>query len=261
MEDGPPNHCGSPKAGGSPPVGKEGRFGDPFFRRLLGLCLLVLASTALSPVEIRLTWVGFPLFCLELLAGLSQRPPFQAPWGKRTYQLLGFASIVAQIVWVLNPGGLLSTGLPLLTLFLLFMGWSLVRLLTRLARESHPASDMVAGGLAGYLLLGISGALLLTVIDSLLPGSFRDTATGELVKLSTGESTGMVSSAWDVNVQRITYFAFVSLTTVGYGDVAPIRPLAQLASVSLSVLGPFYIAVVLGVVVSRLVAESAPPPS
>jgi hypothetical protein len=61
------------------------------------------------------------------------------------------------------------------------------------------------------------------------------------------------TSAWDVNVNRIVYFAFVSLTTVGYGDIAPIQPVARLASVALSVLGPFYIAVVVGIVVSRYI--------
>lgn len=61
-----------------------------------------------------------------------------------------------------------------------------------------------------------------------------------------------------MDVRRITYFAFVSLTTVGYGDITPIKPVAQLASVALSVLGPFYLAVVLGVVVSRYIGQGFP---
>jgi voltage-gated potassium channel len=192
---------------------------------------------------------------LQLLAGLSQRPPWRRIWEKRTYQAMGLASVIAQVVWVFSPLSLLSTALPLLVLFLVFMGWSLVRLLHRLARETPSEGDLVAGGLAGYLMLGISGGLLLTVIDSLVPGCFRDAATGALVQLPPLGSELAATSAWDVNVQRITYFAFVSLTTVGYGDISPIQPVAQLASVTLSVLGPLYIAVVIGVVVSRLVDQ------
>jgi hypothetical protein len=101
---------------------------------------------------------------------------------------------------------------------------------------------------------------VLTVIDSVLPGSFRDTATGALVQLPPLGSALEATSAWDVNVHRIMYFAFVSLTTVGYGDIAPIQPVARLASVALSVLGPFYIAVVLGIVVSRWLAAALPSP-
>ncbi|MEB3261088.1 MAG: potassium channel family protein [Cyanobacteriota bacterium] len=229
--------------------------GGSFFRRLLWLCLLVLSSTAFPAALARLTWLGYPLLCLQLLSGLSQRPPWRRRWGKHTYQGMGIASVLAQLAWVFNPRSLLSTALPLLILFLVFMGWSLIRLLHRLARESPNEGDLVAGGLAGYLLLGISGGLLLTVIDSLVPGCFRDAATGALVQLPPLGSELAATSAWDVNVQRITYFAFVSLTTVGYGDISPIQPVAQLASVTLSVLGPLYIAVVIGVVVSRLVDQ------
>jgi hypothetical protein len=227
----------------------------PFLRRLLWLCLLVLCSTAFPPYLARLTWLGYPLLCVQLLTGLSHRPPWRTMWGKHMYQAMGVASVVAQVVWVFSPRSLLSTSLPLLVVFLIFMGWSLQRLLHHLAEDSPQEGELVAGALAGYLLLGISGGLLLTVIDSVVPGCFRDTATGALVQLPPLGSELEATSTWDVNVQRITYFAFVSLTTVGYGDISPIKPVAQLASVSLSVLGPLYIAVVLGVVVSRLVDQ------
>jgi hypothetical protein len=233
---------------------------DRFPKRLLWVCLLVLGSTALPESLARLTWLGYPLLCGQLLAGLSQRPPWRVPWGKHAYQAMGVASMAAQVIWVFSPRSLLSTSLPLLIVFLVFMGLSLVRLLHRLARESPGEGALVAGGLAGYLLLGISGGLLLTVIDSLVPGCFRDTATGVMVQLPPLGSALEATSTWDVNVQRITYFAFVSLTTVGYGDISPVKPVAQLASVSLSVLGPLYIAVVIGLVVSRLMEQRSRPP-
>ncbi|MFN7677076.1 MAG: potassium channel family protein [Cyanobacteriota bacterium] len=232
---------------------------DVFLRRLLWLCLGVLVFTAMPPWLAHLTWLGYPLLCLQLVVGLSQRPPWRTPWGRRLFQAMGVACVVAQFVWVFSPRSLLSTGLPLLALFLVFTGWSLLRLLHRLARESPDEGDLVAGGLAGYLLLGISGGLMLMVIDSLVPGSFRDAVTGAPLQLPPSGSALEATSIWDLNVQRIIYFAFVSLTTVGYGDIAPVKPVAQMASVALSVLGPLYIAVVLGVVVSRVMTRTLPP--
>ena len=232
---------------------------DPFFRWLLLVCLVVLATSALPPSLARLSWLGYPLLSALLMLGLARRPSWRVRWHRSAYLAIGVASMVGEIVWVFAPRSLLITGLPLLALFVLFIFWSLMRLIRRLASASPTEEDLVAGGLAGYLLLGIQGGLLLTVIDTLLPGSFRDTATGTLVQLPPIGSALAATSVWDMNVQRITYFAFVSLTTVGYGDIAPIRPVAQLASVALSVLGPFYLAVVLGVVVSRYIGQGFPP--
>jgi hypothetical protein len=58
---------------------------------------------------------------------------------------------------------------------------------------------------------------------------------------------------------RINYFAFVSLTTVGYGDIIPVQPLAQLTSLMLSIAGPLYIAVVMGVLISRITSRGVGP--
>lgn len=236
------------------------RGSDRFYRLLLWLCLGVLACSALPAPYARLSWLGYPLLCALLMVGMGQRPPWRRRQDRHLYLAMGAASIVAQLIWVFRPRSLLITGLPLLVLFMGFIGWSLVRLIRRLAKDSPSEADLVAGGLGGYLLLGIHGGLLLTVIDSLLPGSFRDTATGALVNLPPMGSALVATSAWQTNVQRITYFAFVSLTTVGYGDIAPIHPLSQLASVGLSVVGPLYIAVVIGVVVSRSMADNRPDP-
>lgn len=228
---------------------------DRFYRLLLWTCLGVLAGSALPAPYTRLSWLGYPVLCALLMVGLGQRPP----WARRADRLLyfasGAASIAALLIWAIHPRSLLLTGLPLLVLVMAFIGWSLVRLIRRLASDSPAEGDLIAGGLAGYLLLGLHGGLLLTVIDSLLPGSFRDTATGALVTLPPIGSALEATATWQSDVQRITYFAFVSLTTVGYGDIAPIHPIAQLASVGLSVLGPLYITVVIGVVVSRSLTD------
>jgi hypothetical protein len=54
----------------------------------------------------------------------------------------------------------------------------------------------------------------------------------------------------------MNYFAFVSLTTVGFGDVLPKSPLAQITTIGLTVLGPVYMAVVMGLLISRLTTQA-----
>jgi hypothetical protein len=109
--------------------------------------------------------------------------------------------------------------------------------------------------------LGICGGLLLCVIESIDPGSFRSALDGmdPMMRGGSLESAAPLTLTWERNFMRINYFAFVSLTTVGYGDIIPVLPLAQLTSLMLSIAGPLYIAVVMGVLISRLTSQREAP--
>jgi hypothetical protein len=50
------------------------------------------------------------------------------------------------------------------------------------------------------------------------------------------------------------YFSFVTLTTVGYGDVLPVHPVARSLAMLEAVVGPLYIAILLARLVSLAVA-------
>ena len=214
-----------------------------YYRHLLLLCLAVIGSFALPGPLARLTWIGY----LGLTA-LLWRLPGAGPW----HRILALASLLAELLWIGAPPTLRLAGLPLLVLFTLFIGRSLRLLLHALAREREVDGEVLAGATAGYLLLGIAGGLLLTLLDSLLPGSFRDSITGLSLTMPGIGSLAQAGHLWDQGFQRLNYFAFVTLTTVGYGDVIPTAPVVQVVCIALSVVGPLYLALVLGLLLSRL---------
>ena len=86
--------------------------------------------------------------------------------------------------------------------------------------------------------------------------------TLEVIHAETGDSIGgnVVLSGMDEDYAHFIYFSRAALTTVGFGDITPVTPLTRLASLALSVLGPLYIAVVLGVLISRFSGGQEPPP-
>jgi hypothetical protein len=73
--------------------------------------------------------------------------------------------------------------------------------------------DSILGAVCGYLLLGLGWAVLYSLIEGFRPGSFE---IGP--KLATG---GEVARPWP---HVLTYYSFVTLTTVGYGDISPVSP-------------------------------------
>ena len=221
-----------------------------FYRQLLLLCLAVIGSFALPGDLSRLTWIGY-----VGLTALLWRLPGAGHW----HRLLALASLLAELLWLCAPQTLRLAGLPLLVLFTLFIGRSLRLLLHALAGEREVDGQVLAGATAGYLLLGIAGGLLLTVLDSLLPGSFRDSITGLSLSMPAIGSLAQAGHLWDHGFQRLNYFAFVTLTTVGYGDVIPTTPVVQVVCIALSVMGPLYLTLVLGLLLSRLNAGLVSP--
>ena len=111
---------------------------------------------------------------------------------------------------------------------------------------------MLMGAVAGYLHLGLTAALIMSAVETIQPGSFAP------LELSTEYMVGgsvNVLSVGDVFAQ-ITYFAFVCLTTLGLGDITPMLPMARTISVATSIVGPLYLAIVLGILIGRFVSSS-----
>jgi hypothetical protein len=231
-----------------------------FYRHLFLVAIGVLAFMAVPFPIHRIGPVG--VVCLIVLLSIELGGPIRAyqtrqSWPDIAYRRLGLLTLLFQLLWMCSSRDLAFTGVPVLLATTAFIFWSLKRLLTCLAQETQIRMDVLGGAVAGYLLLGISGGLLFGALEALAPGSFIDQADGGRELLLAG--LGADSSAlriWELDFTRIHYFAFVSLTTVGYGDIIPALPPAQMVSVLLSISGPLYLAIVMGLLISRYTLQS-----
>jgi voltage-gated potassium channel len=102
--------------------------------------------------------------------------------------------------------------------------------------------DSIAGAVCGYLFLGLGWAVIYSMIESFRPGSFE-----------AGES--LISGEDSTPRQVLTYFSFVTLTTVGYGDVLPVTPVTRTCAWIEAITGQFYLAVIVAGLVSMLVTS------
>ena len=228
--------------------------------QLLLSCLLVLVSFALPRSLRGITTISYNLVLLALVFGLGafSITPKVEHWMLQVYRLLGIATVCAQLFWSLTPLLHHGTGLPLLMLSTVFASWSTVRLVRLLAQERRINGQVLMGAVAGYLMIGICAGLLLGVLETIEPGSFRSLDASGVGPLLHGQLHGdRTLPVWRVDFERLTYFAFVTITTVGYGDIAPVSPQAQMMCVMFAVIGPLYIAVVMGVLISRLTIQSS----
>ncbi len=202
----------------------------------------------------------FTLLPLVLLRGLGQASPGLpfSPWSRRSFRLLGLLSLAAFLFWHFTPVGLTGSGLPVLVLWTLFVGWSCVRLVKGLAREPVVNGSVLQGAMAGYLLLGLTAGLLFGALETVHPGSFTSVQQeGGQLLLPRASLLSPEMPVRQLDPVRFHYFALVTLTTTGYGDILPVTPQAQMACAALALVGTGYVAVVMALLISRLTATTS----
>ncbi|MEO0650423.1 MAG: ion channel [Planctomycetota bacterium] len=99
---------------------------------------------------------------------------------------------------------------------------------SRFFRSTRLDASLVSTAIGLYLLLGSLGTLLFQSLEALEPGSFV---------LGNGGRAGAAD---------LHYFSFVTMTTVGYGDITPSSAIARSGSLTLAIVGQMYLVVVLG---------------
>ncbi len=103
--------------------------------------------------------------------------------------------------------------------------------MVRLHRADEVDLDIVCGALALYLLIAVTWAISYMIIQWVDPGSFA----------------GLDG---DIDWQPFLYFSLTTITTLGYGDIAPVSPFARIWSTLEAVTGVLYIAVLIARFVS-----------
>lgn len=106
-----------------------------------------------------------------------------------------------------------------------FVAYVLVLILSFIVRQQRVTTDVIMAAVCGYFLLGLMWSFVYFFVDAALPGSFQ---------LAQGSSEAGA---------KFIYFSFVTLTTVGYGDVLPLSNAARSLAILEAVMGQLYLAV------------------
>ena len=221
------------------------RYREKIYELLLALCIVVLVSFAFP----RLSWIGplgYALIAL-LLTQLVMIRKTSLSVGDRLYQLLGLGALLALLLWQITPVRWVVSGVPLVLSWSLLVGWSVIRLVERLSLERRVTSGLLMGAAAGYLLLGLTAGLVMSAVETIQPGSFEPL---NILQESANGADVSVLVSMDA-FSQINYFAFICLTTVGFGDIQPVLPISRMLAVITGIIGPLYLAVVMGVLIGR----------
>ncbi|MGB5820773.1 MAG: potassium channel family protein [Saonia sp.] len=102
--------------------------------------------------------------------------------------------------------------------------------------------NVIMGLMSGYISLGFLAFFLFLSIELVEPGSFQ----GALLEKEN----------FDIRADGIMYYAFITLLTIGYGEIIPATPVAQKAAILTGLIGQFYIVIITAVVVGKYIKHS-----
>lgn len=159
-------------------------------------------------------------------------------------KIFRLAAILVVVVWIANFAGLevlLTVSRTLLFLFFVLIVFGLI---TQIARRKQVTTRVIVESISGYLLLGVVFSLIVGVVTSLQPEAFNFTLSG-------AEGGELASFRSD-----FAYYALVTYTTLGYGEIVPVTPLAKSLAMLMAITGPIYLTVIIAMLVGKFLSYS-----
>ncbi len=199
------------------------------FRILLASLLLLLAVEPLAEPGSSFQPVLGVALSLVIISGILAMQHERMLLGIAI--LLGVPVLIAWWASALIPFTFAVALIPIL-----FFTFFAVFLLRAVVTADEVTSDIIAGALSVYLLLGLIWSIIYYSIALIDPAAFN-----------VGSA---IADTGSLDRMDFVYYSFITLATVGYGDITPVASLAQSFAYAEAVTGVLYIAVL----VARLVS-------
>jgi voltage-gated potassium channel Kch len=198
--------------------------------------------------------VVFAAFFMPILPPSLQRTTFTVAYtiiyvaaifslekrGKYTLMLFVITILLAWISRMLNLEVLLniSAGVNIIYFFVI-----VVSLIKEIALAREVTSGVILSSVTGYLLMGIVYSIFIAFIMQIDPAAFTTLET-------QGSGPGAATYA-----SHSLYFGFVTLASLGYGDIVPLKPYTRSLATWIVISGQFYIAIIVALLVGKFSAR------
>ena len=208
------------------------------------LTITLLLCTIAFPLGSRLIGTNVMQVMITALLIASMYAVVERKWLIRTLLLVIFPIILSN--WLVDPNEshpylnwltALATDTFLVTV--------LVVVFADIVMSKRVTADLIFGSVAVYLLFGVVVALIFHLMNSVDPGSV----------IATVGDAETVAERRD-EFSELLYFSFVTLTSVGYGDLTPLESPARSVAMLEGIIGQLYIAILVAKLVGVYTAQS-----
>jgi hypothetical protein len=219
-----------------------------FLLLLVSLVTLIFVSPFIGSADIR-TRAGVPEIVMGLLfLSMVLAAARSASRGRASRVVAWCLGVLVILIWVLDLlTGPNIIGIARHVLDVVFLGYVMALILGFLFTPERVTANTIAASLCIYLLLAVLWAEVYSIMELVDSGSFHIAGfenADEPMELG-GRATALT-----------LYYSFVTLTTLGYGDITPRTPPARMFAAMEAVTGQIYLTVLVARLVGMHIAHS-----
>ena len=213
--------------------------GDRNVGRFASLLIALIAIFAATPFAgrtdspVQLLSVAFSAVLVAGVYSVSRRR-------RVLYIAIAIAAPTLAFEWISTYYPTTFTIVTNLSLLGVFVAFVAIVILREILQEDRVSLDTIFGGIAIYMLIGLGWAIGFSILEHLEPGSYP----------FAGQDLQQIRAKDAFVFPELLYFSFVTLTTLGYGDMVPATQPARALAVSEAITGQLYVAIF----IARLVA-------
>ena len=211
--------------------------GQIIFRgRLLFLLIYLLALIAALPIDEALGRFGL---ILNIAVSIILVSAVYAISEKSIHTVIGILLAVPLLflVWAKQIFEIPWLQIPETVIGITFFVFIITIVLKFIFSQEEITGDMLAGAASVYLMLAIIWMYAYRLIALIQPGSFA------------------IADAQNIEQTTALYFSFVTITTLGYGDIFPVTTLAKSCAILEAVVGQLYLVVTVAWLVGMQVSH------
>jgi len=201
----------------------------------LSLLLFLFSASVVAEFSSLLSKGAFTFIILLMLVASIKSLHTGKTWKHTIYVLLPLFFTLAMLNLFFDSK--IYIFLVLSTLLFFFIG-SFSMAIRQVLFVGDIDGNKIIGSLTLYMLLGLIWAVIYMLIVIIDPGSF----------------SGLEIHNWQEGFSRIAYYSFVTLTTLGYGDILPKNHIAEFFVYMESIIGVFYMAIIVSSLISLRLA-------
>jgi len=150
---------------------------------------------------------------------------------------LVMALLLEILIWLSHLTDISSFRIIGNILTILFTGYTATIILSYLFTEDEITGDVIMGAICVYFLIGLAWAFIFFTLELLQPGSFQ---------MPQGQG---------IDLTHFSYYSYVTLTTLGYGDITPISTQARSLALLEAIMGQLYLAILVARLVGIHIAQ------